>query len=193
MIDFEYEELNYKNLPERYKEQLFTINKTILLGRVSSTPTVRYSKAGAKFVYIQVMTIRQYYCEIIKDKKRVETFHNVTLLENCADFACDYCEMGDLVYIEGYLTNREYEDFRYKPKVVKYIKTDVTVNSYTGRIAIITKAKNVGHAKDTEAYKLDKYIEKTKNNQLETEKVDAEDLSLEENENTVVMPTPYKD
>jgi single-strand DNA-binding protein len=101
------------------------INKVILVGHLGKDPEVRHLEGGVTVASFPLATSETYN----KDGKRVEQteWHNIVLWRGLAEVASKYLQKGKLVYIEGKLRTRSFED---KEKVKKYV-TEVVAENFT--------------------------------------------------------------
>ncbi len=101
------------------------INKVILVGHLGKDPEVRHLEGGVTVASFPLATSETFN----KDGKRVEQteWHNVVLWRGLAEVASKYLQKGKLVYIEGKLRTRSFED---KEKVKKYV-TEVVAENFT--------------------------------------------------------------
>ena len=101
------------------------INKVILVGHLGKDPEVRHLDGGVTVASFPLATSETYN----KDGKRVEQteWHNIVLWRGLAEVASKYLQKGKLVYIEGKLRTRSFED---KEKVKKYV-TEVVADNFT--------------------------------------------------------------
>ena len=101
------------------------VNKVILVGRLGKDPEVRTFENGSKKVSFPLATSETY-----KDKegRRVEQteWHNIICWRNLADIAEQYLNKGKLIYLEGRLRTRSWEDNGLK----KYI-TEIEATTFT--------------------------------------------------------------
>lgn len=85
------------------------INKVILIGNLGADPEVRHLESGAAVARLSVATNESY-----KDKsgewQTITTWHNVVLWRSLAERAERSLKKGSLVFIEGKLTNRKWQD-----------------------------------------------------------------------------------
>ncbi|MCS7017640.1 MAG: single-stranded DNA-binding protein [Cytophagales bacterium] len=99
------------------------VNKAILIGNLGKDPIVRHTANG-----IPVATFSLATSEVYKDEsgERIEKteWHNIVLWRGLAEVAEKYLKKGMKVYIEGKITNREYE----QDGVKKYI-TEIVGNN----------------------------------------------------------------
>lgn len=99
------------------------INKVILVGNLGRDPEVRHLESGATVATFTMATNENY-----KDKagewQTVTQWHNIVAWRYLAEMAERSLKKGGLVYVEGKLTNRKYQD---KDGNDKYI-TEVVAN-----------------------------------------------------------------
>ncbi|MEL6986876.1 MAG: single-stranded DNA-binding protein [Bacteroidota bacterium] len=85
------------------------VNKVILIGNLGADPEVRHLESGAAVARLSVATNESY-----KDKsgewQNITTWHNVVLWRALAERAERSLKKGSLVFIEGKLTNRKWQD-----------------------------------------------------------------------------------
>lgn len=84
------------------------INKVILVGHLGKDPEVRHLDGGVSVASFPLATSETY----TKDGKKVEQteWHNIVMWRGLADIASKYLQKGKLVYIEGKLRTRSFED-----------------------------------------------------------------------------------
>ncbi|MCJ8208302.1 single-stranded DNA-binding protein [Mucilaginibacter sp. RS28] len=101
------------------------INKVILVGHLGKDPEIRYLEGGVAVASFPLATSETFN----KDGKRVEQteWHNIVMWRGLADVASKYLQKGKLVYIEGKLRTRSFED---KEGVKKYT-TEIVAENFT--------------------------------------------------------------
>ena len=101
------------------------INKVILVGHLGKDPEIRYLEGGVSVASFPLATSETFN----KDGKKVEQteWHNIVLWRSLADVAAKFLQKGKLVYIEGKLRTRYFED---KEGVKKYT-TEVVAENFT--------------------------------------------------------------
>ncbi|MDR1112634.1 MAG: single-stranded DNA-binding protein [Bacteroidales bacterium] len=101
------------------------INKVILIGRLGKDPEIRSFENGVKKAFFTLAT-----SEIRKDKEGNRTeqteWHNIVCWRNLAEIAEKYLSKGKLIYLEGKLRTRSWEENGSK----RYI-TEVEVSTFT--------------------------------------------------------------
>ncbi|HXH99665.1 MAG TPA: single-stranded DNA-binding protein [Sphingobacteriaceae bacterium] len=134
------------------------INKVILVGHLGKDPEVRHLEGGVTVASFPLATSESFN----KDGKRIEQteWHNIVMWRGLADIASKYLQKGKLVYIEGKLRTRNFED---KEGHKKYM-TEVVAENFTmlGRKSDFENENNTGS--DTQTPKIDTAVDFTKDN-----------------------------
>jgi len=86
-----------------------SVNKVILVGHVGADPEPRYTAAGTAVVNLRMATNEVWRDAEGKDQEITE-WHRVVLWGKQAEFAGNYIKKGQLVYVEGRLQTRTWED-----------------------------------------------------------------------------------
>ena len=122
------------------------INKVILVGHLGKDPEVRHLDGGVTVASFPLATSETYN----KDGKRIEQteWHNIVMWRGLAEVASKYLQKGKLVYIEGKLRTRSFED---KEKVKKYV-TEIVAENFTmlGRKSDFESSPSVAIPQHTE-------------------------------------------
>lgn len=101
------------------------INKVILVGHLGKDPEIRHLEGNITVAGFPLATSETYN----KDGRRVEQteWHNIVMWRGLAEVAAKYLFKGKLVYIEGKLRTRTYED---KEGIRRYT-TEVVADNFT--------------------------------------------------------------
>jgi single-strand DNA-binding protein len=101
------------------------INKVILVGHLGKDPEVRHLEGGVAVASFPLATSETFN----KDGRKVEQteWHNIVMWRGLADVAAKFLQKGKLVYIEGKLRTRSFED---KEGIKKYT-TEVVAENFT--------------------------------------------------------------
>ena len=86
-----------------------SVNKVILVGHVGADPEPRYTASGTAVVNLRMATNEVWRDSEGKDQDQTE-WHRVVLWGKQAEFAANYIKKGQLVYVEGRLQTRTWED-----------------------------------------------------------------------------------
>ncbi len=101
------------------------INKVILVGHLGKDPEVRVLEGGVSVTSFPLATSENYN----KDGKKIEQteWHNIVMWRGLAEVAAKFLQKGKLVYIEGKLRTRSFED---KEGIKKYT-TEIVAENFT--------------------------------------------------------------
>lgn len=85
------------------------LNKVILIGRLGQDPKLTYLPSGQPVAEIRLATSESYKN---KDGEKVESteWHTVKVYGRSAEFCGNYLSKGRLIYVEGTLRTRTWED-----------------------------------------------------------------------------------
>jgi single-strand DNA-binding protein len=100
------------------------LNKATLIGNVGRDPEIRNTNSGKMVANISVATSSG-----SGENKKTE-WHRVTLWEKSAEICQSYVQKGTLVYIEGMIQTRKWQD---KDGNDKY-STEIVVGGYGSQI-----------------------------------------------------------
>ncbi len=118
------------------------INKVILVGHLGKDPEVRHLEGNVSVASFPLATSETYN----KDGKKIEQteWHNIVMWRGLADVASKYLQKGKLVYIEGKLRTRSFED---KEGHKKYT-TEIVAENFTmlGRKSDFDNGHGENHA-----------------------------------------------
>lgn len=104
-----------------------SVNKVILVGHLGNDPEVRALEGGINLARISVATTETYKDRNTGERKSNTEWHRVVLWRGLADITEKYLRKGSLVYIEGKLRTRSYED---ENKVMRYT-TEIVADNMT--------------------------------------------------------------
>lgn len=85
------------------------LNKVQIIGRLGRDPELRYSQSGSPVCTLSVATDEGY---TDRDGKKVERteWHRVVLYSKAAENCNQFLKKGSLVYVEGSLQTRKWQD-----------------------------------------------------------------------------------
>lgn len=101
------------------------INKVILVGHLGKDPEIRHLEGNVTVASFPLATSETYN----KDGRKMEQteWHNIVMWRGLAEVAAKYLFKGKLVYIEGKLRTRNYED---KEGIRRYT-TEIVAENFT--------------------------------------------------------------
>ena len=106
--------------------QKSSVNKVILVGHIGNKPEGRYPPSGASTASFSLATNESWIDSENEKQERTE-WHNIIAWNKLADFATNYLQKGQLIYIEGKLQTRTYKD----KDDIQHWKTEVVSNTIT--------------------------------------------------------------
>ncbi len=86
-----------------------SVNKVILVGRLGRDPETRYTSGGQAVANFSVATDESYKDKNGERQKRTE-WHKIVVWGKQAEIAQQYLKKGSLVFIEGRIQSREWQD-----------------------------------------------------------------------------------
>ena len=101
-----------------------SVNKVILVGRLGRDPETRFLPSGQQVCNFSLATDETYKDRAGERQKRTE-WHHIVMWGRLAEIAQQYLKRGSLVYIEGRLQTRQWDD---KTTGAKRSATDIVAN-----------------------------------------------------------------
>lgn len=99
------------------------LNKVMIIGRLGRDPEMRYTPSGRPVTTFSVATSRSWNTS--EGGRRTETeWFNVVAWSTLAEICKQHLSKGRLVYIEGRLQTRQWDD----PEGVKHSSTEIVAN-----------------------------------------------------------------
>jgi single-strand DNA-binding protein len=86
-----------------------SVNKVILVGRLGRDPETRYTSGGQAVCNFTMATDESYRDRAGERQKRTE-WHRIVLWSKLAEISQQYLKKGMLVYIEGRIQTRQWDD-----------------------------------------------------------------------------------
>lgn len=85
------------------------VNKVILVGRLGADPEIRYTPDGTMVTNLSVATNEQWKDKDGERQQRTE-WHRVVTFRRLAKICGNYLSKGSLVYLEGRIQTRSWDD-----------------------------------------------------------------------------------
>ncbi len=85
------------------------VNRVILVGRLGKDPEMRYTASGAPVTHFSLATDESWKDQNGERQKRTE-WHNIVVWNKLAETCSQYLAKGKMVYIEGRIQTREWDD-----------------------------------------------------------------------------------
>ncbi|HEV8130473.1 MAG TPA: single-stranded DNA-binding protein [Acidobacteriota bacterium] len=86
-----------------------SVNKVILVGRLGKDPELRYTPSGSPVANFSLATDENWKDKNGERQQRTE-WHNIVVWDKLAEICGQYLTKGRLIYIEGRLQTREWDD-----------------------------------------------------------------------------------
>ena len=106
--------------------QKSSVNKVILVGHIGNKPEGRYTPSGTSTASFSLATNESWIDSENEKQERTE-WHYIIAWNKLADFATEYLQKGQLIYIEGRLQTRTYKDKEdIQRRVTEVVSTTIT-------------------------------------------------------------------
>lgn len=109
-----------------------SINKVILVGRTGKDPEVRYLENGTVAANFTLATSEK-YTDKAGQKQEITEWHNVSVFGKLAEIVEKYVTKGTLLYIEGQIKTRSWDD----KEGNKRYTTEIVLNGFNSTIKML--------------------------------------------------------
>ena len=103
------------------------INKVILVGNIGQDPETKFTASGAAITNISVATSESWKDKQTGENQERTEWHRVVMYGRMAETATEYMKKGQMVYVEGRLHTREWED----QNQIKRKTTEIRCDNFT--------------------------------------------------------------
>ena len=103
-----------------------SLNKVILIGNLGQDPEARFTPQGTAVTNLSIATNESWKDQSGETQDRTE-WHRVVMYGRMAETAADYMKKGQMVYVEGRLNTREWED----QNQIKRKTTEIRCDNFT--------------------------------------------------------------
>ena len=103
-----------------------SLNKVILIGNLGQDPEARFTPQGTAVCNLSVATNESWKDQSGEMQDRTE-WHRVVMYGRMAETATEYMKKGQMVYVEGRLHTREWED----QNQIKRRTTEIRCDNFT--------------------------------------------------------------
>lgn len=112
----------------------YGINKAIIVGRLGKDPEVRYANNGSAICNLSVATSEKWKDKNSgADRERTE-WHRVSIFGKLAEIIGEYAAKGGLVYVEGQLQTRKWQDQDGNDRYT----TEIVVQGFGGDVRLLS-------------------------------------------------------
>ena len=87
-----------------------SVNKVTLIGRLGRDPELKYTASGTAYCRFSLATDDSWTDRSTGDRQERTEWHSVVAWEKLAEICGQYLAKGRMVYIEGSIQSRQYED-----------------------------------------------------------------------------------
>src|SRR5208282_5102122 len=86
-----------------------TVNRVILIGRLGRDPELKYTPSGAPVAKFSLATDESFKDKTGEKQEHTE-WHNIVAWNKLAEICGEYLTKGKLIYIEGSIRSRQWQD-----------------------------------------------------------------------------------
>ncbi len=87
-----------------------SLNKVTLIGHLGADPDTRYMPSGKAITNVRLATSESWKDKQTGDRQERTEWHSVVLFDRLGEIAAEHLRKGALVYIEGSLRTRKWQD-----------------------------------------------------------------------------------
>lgn len=99
------------------------LNKVMIIGRLGKEPEMKYTQSGMPIANMTVATSESFKDRNGERQERTE-WHRVVVFDKAAENCGKFLAKGSLVYVEGRLTTREWQDQNGQKRYTTEIRAD---------------------------------------------------------------------
>lgn len=103
--------------------EMSSLNKVCLIGNLGNDPEMRYTVDGVAIANLSIATSERWKDKDGKKQEKTE-WHRIVFYKGLAEVAGEYLKKGAMIYLEGKLRTREWED----KEGIKRFTTEITGN-----------------------------------------------------------------
>lgn len=101
-----------------------SVNRVTLLGHIGKEPETRYAPSGDAICNLTLATTETWRDKTSGEKREATEWHRVVFFGKLAEIANQYLKKGSLVYIEGSLRTRKWQDKDGQDRYTTEIRAD---------------------------------------------------------------------
>ena len=118
------------------------MNKVLLIGRLGGDPETRWTASGAQVVTMRIATTES-YTDGSGNRVEQTEWHRVTAFQKTAEQCARYLTKGRLVYVEGKVQTRQWQDQQGQERTITEIRAEVVrfLDSASGRRNLVPEEK----------------------------------------------------
>lgn len=113
-----------------------SVNKVILVGNLGKDPEVRTMQSGGKVCNLSIATSESWNDKASGERKEKTEWHRVVIFDDrLADVCEKYMKKGSMVYVEGQLQTRKWQDQSGNDK----FSTEVVLQRFRGELRVLDR------------------------------------------------------
>jgi single-strand DNA-binding protein len=86
-----------------------SLNKVMIIGRLGADPELKYSQSGTPVARMRIAT-SETYTDREGNRQESTEWHTVVVFQRQAENCANYLSKGSMVYVEGSLQTRQWQD-----------------------------------------------------------------------------------
>jgi single-strand DNA-binding protein len=87
-----------------------SVNKVTLIGRLGRDPELKYTASGTAYCRFSMATDDSWIDKSSGERQERTEWHNIIAWDRLAEICGQYLAKGRMVYIEGSISSRQYDD-----------------------------------------------------------------------------------
>jgi single-strand DNA-binding protein len=101
-----------------------SLNRAIIIGHLGKDPETRYMADGQAVTNFSVATTESWKDKASGEKKESTEWHRISAFGKLAEICGEYLKKGALVYVEGKISTRKWQDKEGKDRYTTEIRAD---------------------------------------------------------------------
>ncbi|MFV0422210.1 single-stranded DNA-binding protein [Oleidesulfovibrio sp.] len=86
-----------------------SLNKVMIIGRLGADPELKYTQSGTPVARLRIAT-SETYTDREGNRQETTEWHTVVVFQRQAENCANYLSKGSMVYVEGSITTRQWQD-----------------------------------------------------------------------------------
>ena len=123
-----------------------SVNKVILVGRLTRDPEIRSTQDGTEIANFSIATSEQWKDKTSGEKREKSEFHNIVVFGALVKIVKSYVKKGSKLYVEGKLQTRKWQD---QSGADRY-STEVVLQGFGGNLQLLDSNTQGGYQKHNE-------------------------------------------
>jgi single-strand DNA-binding protein len=87
-----------------------SVNKVTLIGRLGRDPELKYTASGTAYCRFSIATDDSWTDKSSGERQERTEWHNIVAWDRLAEICGQYLTKGKMIYLEGQIQSRKYED-----------------------------------------------------------------------------------